>query len=103
MTKLTIDSRPKTMAEWMRNERTLPKGPFKLNRSYNFVDKEEIIDILRTAVEDNHLSIHALSNRSGVAQTTIRDWFNGKTMRPQFPTLNAVGKIVGLKLKWSKE
>jgi hypothetical protein len=103
MTKPTIDSRPKTMAEWMRNERAPPQGPLKLGKSYNFVDKVEIIDVLRTAIEDNHLTITALSNKSGVAPKTISRWFDGKTKRPQVPTLNAVGKLVGLKLNWVKE
>lgn len=77
-----------------------PKGRLNLNRSYNFVDKAEIIDKLRTAMDDAGMTISLASNKSGVTRTTMKRWFDGKTKRPQVPTLNAVGKLVGLKLAW---
>jgi DNA-binding phage protein len=82
----------------------LPKkkgGALSLNKSYNFVDKAEIIDKLRTAMDDAGLTLSVASNKSGVTRQTMRRWFNGKVMRPQVPTLNAVGKLVGLKLAWT--
>jgi len=75
-------------------------GALSLNKSYNFVDKAEIIDKLRTAMDAADLSISAAANKSGVTRQTMKRWFDGKTQRPQVPTLNAVGKLVGLKLAW---
>ena len=79
-----------------------PRGPLALNKSYNFVDKAEIIDRLRTAMDDSGLTISVAANKSGVCRATMKRWFEGKTMRPQVPTLNAVGKLVGLRLSWVK-
>ena len=78
-----------------------PKGRLNLNKSYNFVDKAEIIDRLRTALDDAGLSIRQAAEKSGVCQRTMYNWFHGVTKRPQLPTLNAVGKLVGLKLTWT--
>jgi DNA-binding phage protein len=76
------------------------KGRLDLNRSYNFVDKAEIIDKLRTAMDDAGITLSVASNKSGVRRETMRRWFDGKTKKPQVPTLNAVGKLVGLRLAW---
>lgn len=76
------------------------RGALNLKQSYNFIDKTPIIDELRTALEDLHLSYKEIADRSGVSPTTIHNWFSGKTKRPQVPTLNAVGRLVGWQLKW---
>jgi hypothetical protein len=104
----TIDSsQPKSAAvikveDWMK-KKGYEGGALKLHQSYNFVDKVAIIDELRTAWEDSGYTINAVSNRTGVAAHTMKNWFSGKTIRPQYPTLNAVGKLFGMKLKWVKE
>lgn len=77
-------------------------GALKLDQSYNFVEKAAIIDRLRTEIEDGNVTLTYVANKSGVCESTLRNWFNGQTMRPQFPTLNAVGKLFGLKLDWVK-
>lgn len=78
------------------------RGVLALQKSYNFVDKVEIIDELRTAIDDAGYSVAFIANKSGVTKKTLYKWFAGKTQRPQYPTLNAVGKIVGIQLKWVK-
>jgi len=77
------------------------KGPLGLQTSYNFVDKIEAIDLLRTWKEEAHMSLAELSRRSGgVCAITLKRWFEGKTRRPQLPTLNAVGRAFGKELQW---
>lgn len=69
-------------------------------RTYAFVDKDPIIDIMRTLAQDNHRSYSDISDESGVSRTTLNNWFHGKTRRPMFCTIAAVagalGKTVGL-------
>jgi hypothetical protein len=69
-------------------------------KSYNFLDKDPVIDKLRMIVQDSKKSndqIHALSN---VSVSTLRAWFEGQTKRPQFATVNAVGRALGYDLQF---
>lgn len=75
-------------------------GALKLDRSYNFVEKRAEVDELRTLIEDEGLKIGKVAERSGVTRNTINRWLNGKTQRPQVPTLNAVGRVFGKRLAW---
>lgn len=68
----------------------------KLYKSYNFTDKDPIIDVLRTLVERSGLSWDEIAEKSGVSQTTLYGWFQGKTMRPQFATVMAVLTTLGV-------
>jgi DNA-binding Xre family transcriptional regulator len=80
-----------------------PRGPLNLARSYNFTEKHECIDELRTMIADSGLSIEELADRAGVHHTTIYLWLTGKTRRPQTPTLNAVGRVLGRRIGWVYE
>ena len=73
-------------------------GALKLSQSYNFVDKKEAIDELRTLIDT--MSFKDVAEKSGVSRNTLDRWFLGKTMRPQLPTLNAVGRVFGKRLGW---
>lgn len=85
---------------WLWKSDTAPKGPLNLARSYNFTEKHECIDELRTMIADSRLSIEQLGERAGVAPQTIYLWLSGKTRRPQTPTLNAVGRVLGRRIGW---
>jgi transcriptional regulator with XRE-family HTH domain len=52
-----------------------------------FKEKDPIIDAMRTAFEDAGGSYTKIKERSGVSSSTIYNWFNGKTRRPQFATV----------------
>ena len=78
-------------------------GILKLNKSYNFTDKDQIIDELFTAAQNHNFNIAYMAEKSGVARSTLRKWRNGKTERPQAPTLSMVGRrCFGWKLGWIK-
>ena len=64
-------------------------------RTYRFIDKDPIIDAVRTVVEDTHLSHHKVHEVSGVAQATLDNWFEGSTRRPQNTTVTAVTSALG--------
>ena len=67
-------------------------------KSYNFVDKDPMIDQLRTVVEKAGVTYKALSDDSGVSPQTISNWFAGETRKPQAATMNAVLRAIGYRL-----
>lgn len=64
-------------------------------RSYSFVDKDPVIDRLRTMVQREGLSYGEIGTISGVSGTTLHNWFDGQTRRPQFATVAAVASSLG--------
>ena len=70
-------------------------------KSYNFVDKDPIIDYIRTVFQESHKSIKAVADDSGVTATTISNMLYGKTRRPQAATMNAILRALNYKLNIS--
>ena len=67
-------------------------------KSYSFVDKDPIIDQVRTIVQGSVVTRKELAELSGVTTNTIRNWLDGGTKKPQAATLNAVLRALGYKL-----
>lgn len=67
----------------------------RLYRSYNFVDKDPAIDKIRTLMRDEGVSEREMHILSNVSQSTIHNWLEGKTRRPQHTTLAAAAAAVG--------
>lgn len=77
--------------------------------SYMFRDKAPSIDETRTLIMDEYgvtkitrkvlTSIH---NNGGPSVAAMDNWFNGDTMRPQDPSLEACGRAMGYFRKWVK-
>ena len=65
----------------------------KLYKTYAFKEKDKVIDYLREPVNGKGYS--KLSEDSGVSASTIDNWFNGPTKRPQFATIAAVARAIG--------
>jgi DNA-binding phage protein len=63
--------------------------------SYNFIDKDPIIDKMRTAVQDSGLDYKRIHERSNVSTTTLYNWFDGQTRTPRFATVAAVAHALG--------
>lgn len=76
------------------------RGYLKPYKSYVFREKDPIIDKCRTVVQDSGLSYAEISDASGVSTACMAGWFGGKTRRPQFATLNAVGRACGKTLEF---
>ena len=81
---------------------TTPHGPLKLYKSYSFVDKDPIIDRIRTLISDEKIEHGDLADQSGVSASTLYNWFYGDTKRPQFATVAAVVRSMGYELEISK-
>lgn len=97
---MKVANKPIKMAEWLKDNGHYRRGSLNLPRGYNFIDKHPVIDHIRTWIQDAHMPMAELSRRSGVTPMTIRKWLDGRTRKPQAPTLEAVGKVFGKKLKW---
>lgn len=67
-------------------------------KSYNFVDKDPIIDEIRTVFDEAGVTYSWVERESGVTTVTLANWFGGKTKRPQAATINAVLRALGYKL-----
>jgi len=67
----------------------------KTYKSYNFRNKDPIIDRLRTIISDQDVTYKYIENKSGVTTSTLHAWFNGKTRRPQHCTVAAVAAVLG--------
>jgi DNA-binding phage protein len=67
-------------------------------KSYNFVDKDPMIDQVRTIIQDSHMMYKDIAEASGVGKDTIRKWLDGGTKKPQAATFNAVLRACGYKL-----
>lgn len=78
------------------------RSALHLYRSYNFVDKDPVIDRIRTIVDDEGLSYSEIHIISGVSSTTLNNWFDGETRRPQYATIAAVTYSLGYKQEFVK-
>jgi hypothetical protein len=70
----------------------------KLYRSYSFKDKDPIIDTVRTLVQQEGVRYKDVQLASGVSTSTLYNWFDGETKRPQFATVMAVVRSLGYDL-----
>ena len=73
----------------------MAKSTLRVYKSYNFIDKDPVIDAIRTAVSDSGLSYKQIHDKSNVATGTLNSWLNGKTKRPMFATCWAVARACG--------
>ena len=72
--------------------------PMNFYKSYSFIDKDPMIEEVRTVI-DKTRSTHAQIERdSGVTSQTLRNWFDGPTRRPQAATVRAVLRSMGYDL-----
>ena len=74
-----------------------------LYKSYNFKDKDPIIDKIRTVISDESASYKEIHEASGVSTTTLYQWFDGETRRPQFATIMAVVRALGYDMQIVRE
>ena len=74
------------MAKWAR-----------IYRTYSYIDKNPVIDKVRTLVQDEGLFtklgiVHEISN---VSKSTLVGWFHGDVKHPQHHTVAAVVSALG--------
>lgn len=67
----------------------------KIYRTYRWIDKDPMIDALRTIAKDEGVNAHMGHQISGLAAATISKWFDGETKRPQNATATAFSAALG--------
>jgi hypothetical protein len=65
-------------------------------RNYRFLDKDPIIDAIKTVVRSNEKLNNNHAHRiTGVTSGTFDSWFEGGTRRPQNATISQVAAALG--------
>jgi hypothetical protein len=66
-----------------------------VTRSYNFINKDPIIDRLRGMWQDEHIKESELAVVAGVHPGTVSKLFGGETKKPQFATVAKLTHAMG--------
>jgi transcriptional regulator with XRE-family HTH domain len=70
------------------------------SKPYRFLDKDPIIDTLRTAIADSKLSHREIALRANLTPQTIRNWLYGSTHRPMHYSVAAVMNALSYRETW---
>jgi hypothetical protein len=83
----------------------MARGFLRVYRTYNYVDKNPVIDKVRTLVQDEGLikKLGVVHEISGVSTSTLDNWFNGTTRSPQHATIAAVITSLGYQEEFIKK
>jgi hypothetical protein len=83
----------------------MARGFLRVYRTYNYVDKNPVIDKVRTLVQDEGLikKLSIVHEISGVSTSTLDNWFNGTTRSPQHATIAAVITSLGYQEEFVKK
>jgi hypothetical protein len=83
----------------------MARGFLRVYRTYSYIDKNPVIDKVRTLIQDEGLikKLPIVHEISGVATTTLDNWFNGKTRSPQHATIAAVITSLGYEEQFVKK
>ena len=90
------------MATKLKVVSTTKRSILRASDSYLFRDKHPLIDMLRTKMQDEHVTYADITQKTGVSMGTLVKWFDGTTRRPQATTLNQVAAYFGMKLDWAE-
>ena len=83
----------------------MARGFLRVYRTYNYIDKNPVIDKVRTLISDEGLikKLGIVHEISGVSTSTLDNWFNGTTKSPQHATIAAVITSLGYKESFVKD
>lgn len=72
-------------------------------RSYSFLNKDPIIDRMRTLIADEGIKWREAALISDMAPATLENWFKGSTRRPQFSSIGALTYALGYDIDFKKK
>lgn len=83
----------------------MARGFLRTYRTYSYIDKNPVIDKVRTLVQDEGLlkKLGIVHEISGVSTSTLDNWFNGATRSPQHATIAAVITSLGYQEEFVKK
>jgi transcriptional regulator with XRE-family HTH domain len=67
---------------------------------YRFIDKDPIIDLIRTAYSQGELELKSLAAEARVHPQTISRWLYGDVKRPQNWTVQKVLRALGVETRY---
>ena len=70
--------------------------------TYRFIDKDPVIDEMRTAWRDSGMKVSTVARIANMASATPNSWFGGKTKRPQNASICAFMGALGFEHRWIK-
>jgi len=76
---------------------------WKPYKSYRFIDKDPIIDQMRTMLADSGMTYKQVANASGVSKSCLVGWFEGNTKRPHHASARAAISVMGYQLTLVKD
>lgn len=65
-------------------------------QDYRHLDKDPVIDIVRSAFQQTGMDIDEVADKAFVHPRTIHNWLDGATRRPQNITVDCVLCILGI-------
>lgn len=74
----------------------------KMYKTYKFKGQDPVLKDFRAFMTEEKFNPKKISTKSNVSKTTIANWLNGKTKRPQFTTLEAASRAMGYTYKRTK-
>ena len=82
----------------------MARGFLRVYRTYSYIDKNPVIDKVRTLIQDEGLikKLKVVHEISGVSTSTLDNWFNGATRSPQHSTIAAVITSLGYQEEFVK-
>ena len=74
-------------------------------RTYRFLDKDPVIDQMRTVLQDEGLftRLRIAADIASLSRATLDNWFHGETRRPQFASIMSLMTSLGYENKWMKD
>jgi hypothetical protein len=76
----------------------------KILRTYRFIDKDPVIDELRTLVQDEGLygRLGVVAELANLAPSTLHNLFHGETRQPRNSTVMGIATSLGYLRTWAK-
>jgi hypothetical protein len=83
----------------------MARGFIRVLRGYEFVEKNPVIDKLRTLAQKRGLfgKLGIIEELSSVKRATLKGWWHGDTKRPQHHTAMAVVHALGFREEFVEE
>lgn len=76
----------------------------RILRPYHFIDKNPVIDIISTAIQDEGLSkkLDIVADLASLSRTTPKSWIHGDVRDPRHSSIMAVMLGLGWENTWAK-
>lgn len=73
-------------------------------RTYRYIDKNPVIDIIRTAIQDEGLikKLPIVADLASLSRTTVPNWIHGDVRDPRHSSIMAVMTSLGYEFEWKK-